>query len=732
MKRLLIILILFAQFHSYSQDYSIKADSVVDIITESFIKSNKGLYEEALNQQHFALEWAKRNNNDSIMGDAYNCIGATYNNMENYDKAEFYYEKSIIHLKKANYKSYIVLYYNNMANLYEAKGDLKKSREQYELSRNLALELNSKHFAHWPTYNMALLDLESKNYDAAIPLFEEAIKSFKPNSEHQPSNRINAFNALGEIYKEKGNYQLALNNLEIADSLSKDIEGYKTLIKTEEIRYDIYKSTKNKAAAEKALLKRIGYLNNSLAYEKEALKDKSKLEQKLLEKEKTIELNETLYAAQQNTLKKTRAFSFIVLFLLIGICYTAFLLYRSTMARERLNGNLTQKNKQLLEAKEKMEYASALKANFFSTISHELRTPLYAVTGITDILMEDNPKKGQKKHLKTLKTSGEYLLSLINNVLQINKFDADKMEVNTVQFDLRAVINNIKETLSYLKKENNNNIHITIDRTIPELLKGDALKLKQIIVNLLNNALKFTHDGNIWLTVERLGFVNEDNEDIDLRISIKDDGIGISKAMQSRIFDDFTQESIRLDRNYEGIGLGLAIVKRLLNAIGSEIEVDSTVEKGATFYFNITLKVGDNHKMRDDELSEKIKSLDNRSILVVDDNSVNLMITKRVLENKNIVVTTVNNGFDAIKKVQEEIFDAILMDIHMPKMDGYETTEKIRTFNKTLPIVALTAVKIDENKDRIINSGMNGIIVKPFRLESFFGEINRVIQTKNN
>ncbi len=728
MKRLLVTIILFAEFLSYSQDYSIKSDSVVDIITASFIKSSKGQYEEALNQQHFALEWAKSNNNDSIIGDAYNCIGATYNNMENYDKAEFYYKKSLIHLKKANYQSYIVIYYNNMANLYEAKGDLQKSRQQYELSRNLAIELNSKHFAHWPTYNMAMLDLEAGNHDAAIPLFEEAIESFKPNSEHQPSNRVNAFNALGEIYKKKGEYRLALSKLKIADSLAKGIEGFNTLIKTEEIRYEIYKSTKNEAAVEEALLKRIAYLNSSLSYEKETLKDKSKLEQKLLEKEKTIELNETLYATQQSTLKKTRAFTFIVLFLFIGICLTAFLLYRSTLVREKLNTNLTQKNKQLLEANEKTEYASALKANFFSTISHELRTPLYAVTGITDILIEDDPKKEQKKHLKNLKTSGEYLLSLINNVLQINKFDADKMEVNNVEFNLRSMISNIKETLSYLKKENNNDIQVEIDSTIPELLKGDSLKLKQVIVNLLNNALKFTYDGNVWLTVERLKTVNGD---IDLKISVKDDGIGISEEIQSRIFDDFSQKSIRLDRNYEGIGLGLAIVKRLLNAIGSEIKVDSTVDNGATFYFNITLKESDNHAMDDDELFEKIKSLDNRSILVVDDNSVNLMITKRVLENKNIVVTTVNNGFDAIKKVQEEVFDVILMDIHMPKMDGYETTEKIRAFNKTLPIVALTAVKIDENKDRIINSGMDGIIVKPFRLESFFAEINRVIYPTN-
>ncbi|WP_299892068.1 response regulator [uncultured Lacinutrix sp.] len=725
MKKLILILVLyFIQYNVLAQDYNIKKDSIHAILKIAYDISFDKKYEDAFSKQYFVLEWAKINNNDSIIGEAYNCLGITYQLMENYDKADSYYKKSLIYLKKAGYKSYLTYYHNNMASLFQIKGDIEKSREQFQLSRNIALEIKSKEHSFLPSYNIAVLDMISGNLDSAIPLFEEVIESYIPDSDHQPSTRINAYNALGKIYKEKGNYKLALQKLKIADSIAQEIKEYKTLTKTEKIRYRIYTLTGNKLKAENALLRQIDYLNKSLSSENKELKEN--LEQKLLDKEKTIELKEAVYQEQQNTLAKTRIFTYIIFALFIGICLIAFLLYKNSITRKNLNNRLTLKNQQLIEAKEKTEYASTLKANFFSTISHELRTPLYAVSGITDILIEDNPKIEQKQYLKTLKSSGEYLLALINNVLQINKFDADKIELNTIDFNLKTLISNITNSLSYLKKENNNIIHIHINKDVPIYLKGDSLKLTQIIINLLSNALKFTHNGNIWLDINVL---KKENTNVNLNFSIKDDGIGISKEMQSRIFEDFYQESMHLERNYEGTGLGLAIVKRLLKVMGSTINVESTQNEGSKFYFNINLEEVISCSIDGATNTSELSDFSSKHILIVDDNSINQMITKRILKNKKAKVTVVNCGLEAIRETQENHFDAILMDIHMPNMNGYTTTQNIRKFNTTVPIIALTAVKLDENKKKIFDSGMNDVIVKPFRQEDFFNKLNKFLNS---
>ena len=281
----------------------------------------------------------------------------------------------------------------------------------------------------------------------------------------------------------------------------------------------------------------------------------------------------------------------------------------------------------------------------------------------------------------------------------------------------------IKDSLTYLKKENNNTIEINIKNDVPIRLKGDSLKLSQILINLLSNALKFTHNGHILLAIE----VKEKlNDTIMLHFSIEDNGIGISEDLQSKIFEDFYQESMHLERNYEGTGLGLAIVKRLLTAMGSKIEIKSTQGKGSNFYFDLHLEITNTENTKNDKVTDFIDLAD-KHILIVDDNQINQMITKRILEKKKAIITVVDSGIEAIKSVEKNNYAIILMDIHMPKMNGYTATQNIRKFNSTVPIIALTAVKLDENKEKIYASGMNGIIIKPFRLENFFSEIQKFI-----
>ncbi|WP_298512297.1 response regulator [uncultured Kordia sp.] len=691
--------ILWAQ-NTQLQDFSISKDSIVKILDESYKKTYTGEYEKALELQNFALKWGELKKNDSIIGEAYDCLGGTFCQLKNYEKAEFNYKQSFLFLKKANYKSYMVYHHNNMATLYYLQEKIEACKQQYQKSIAIAAEINSTYHAFWPSYNIGALNFKDGEYDLALKQLKDALKYFQPNTDHNIEILIQCYKIINSIYIKKEQYDDALKNIKPVDSLANISGKYSQLIIAEDLKYQIYEAKKEYVLANKSLLKKVEYLEDSSEENARSIERKTKLQQQIIEQEKTI--------------VQTRWFSIIIFVLFIITAVLLYLHYRNNLKRKKLYQKIVVKNKEL-------KYASDLKTNFFSTISHELRTPLYAVAGITDILIEDSPKAEQKKYLQNLKSSGEYLLSLINNVLQINKFDADKVKIHKVDFDLKTLVTGITNSLSYLTEQNNNTIHIDISNNVPTHLKGDSLKLSQIIINLLSNALKFTQNGNIWLDVN---LVEKEDSKVKLHFSIADDGIGISKEIQSKIFEDFYQESMQLERNYEGTGLGLAIVQRLIKALGSTIHVESDKNKGSKFFFDIVLEETHNLSVTTTSNDTDISDLASKHILVVDDNPINQMITQRILKKKNTKVTVVSSGVDAIKAAQEYNFDVILMDIHMPNMNGYTATEHIRKFNPTVPIIALTAVKLDENKEKIFNSGMNDVIVKPFKKEVFFKKLN--------
>ncbi len=714
-KRHFTVLMLLFNTILMAQTNDISKDSVLKLIESGFKDIGIEKLDEAVKTLNFTLRYGKTKKDSIIIKSSATGLGAACIALGNLEKASEYYDLAL----NAAPTSITSSDYNNIANLFELRKNIPNALKYYELSRNLCIKTKDTFKIIWPAINIALIKHNEKKHEEAAFYFEEVLQNFVPNSLHQPKIYIDSNIYLAEINSKSKKYDRSLFHLKKADSVSLIHEYYEDLFNSEKIRYDIYEETKQFQKSKKSLEKQIKYVSISKKRQQEKLIKNNKLEQKLLDKERSLEFTSKINESQKTTLRKTRLFTYIILVFLSLTSIILYLLQRSNHARKKLNDDLILKNKVLSDAKEKTEYASKLKENFFSTISHELRTPLYAVTGITDILIDDSPKTEHIHYLKTLKSSGEHLLGLINNILQINKFDANKIEINTIEFNIRSLIGNIKDSLSYLKRENNNVIHIDIDEATPDILQGDSLKIAQVIVNLLSNALKFTREGNIWIIVE---CTEKTEEAVTVDIKVKDDGIGISKDMQAQIFEDFYQESMRLDRNYEGTGLGLAIVKRLLNAMNSEIKVYSVPKEGATFHFCLKLKTKKLSSVKSYKSKDAI-NLEGRHFLIVDDNAINLMITKRILESKKAKVTVTENGVDAIEKVKTTSFDVILMDIHMPNMNGYSASEKIREFNKTIPIVALTAVTLEDNKDKIINSGMNGVITKPFAMESFFNEI---------
>ena len=407
-------------------------------------------------------------------------------------------------------------------------------------------------------------------------------------------------------------------------------------------------------------------------------------------------------------------------------------LYKNNNLRAKANELLQDKNTELQEAKENAEKASQAKAQFLSTITHELRTPMYTVTGLTHLLLEEDPKPEQREHLNSLKFSGEYLLSLINNILDLNKLEANKVEIEKAPFNLKKRIDGVLIALKKSAEAKNNNVHYEYDPTLPNEVMGDSLKISQILINLISNSIKFTENGDIWVRVKN---AEKSAKKVVVHFEVEDTGDGISKKKQNTIFESFSQGSLQINRKYGGTGLGLSIVKNLLELMGSKIFLESKLGEGSKFWFNISYDIAESEtNIVDPKNMEVVLDNDifeNKSVMIVEDNKINQMITKKILEKKKMSCTVVDNGMDAIKHAKEQDFDVILMDIHMPGISGIEATKKIREFNRTVPIIALTAITIEENLEDFYKAGFNEFIPKPFNAEDFFEKINRVLRSNN-
>ena len=266
-----------------------------------------------------------------------------------------------------------------------------------------------------------------------------------------------------------------------------------------------------------------------------------------------------------------------------------------------------------------------------------------------------------------------------------------------------------------MRIQNKNRIHIHISEGIPKFIHGNSVRLSQILMNLIGNACKFTEDGDIYIIAETIATTNSNTT---IKFYIKDTGIGIPKNKLERIFEEFSQAD-SIDYKYQGTGLGLPIVKKLLGLSNSKIEVESDSGKGSMFSFSLTFELTEQIEKKKDNPLMDTKDLNGKKILIVEDNRINQMVTKKILQKSNTICSIAENGEEAVAMVKEEDYDLILMDINMPKKNGMEATAEIRQFNTVVPILALTAVEVEEMRQMIYESGMNDIVVKPYDINKF-------------
>ncbi|MEY5047555.1 MAG: hypothetical protein RLZZ175_914 [Bacteroidota bacterium] len=399
---------------------------------------------------------------------------------------------------------------------------------------------------------------------------------------------------------------------------------------------------------------------------------------------------------------------------------TEIISYLETKVEESI-----QLEEMLTKAKALAENSAKAKANFLSVMSHEIRTPLNAIIGSIHLLQQEETLPEQSEYLNSLHISSDNLLNLINDVLDYNKIEEGKIEFAKNEIDLHILLKNIKLSNFFKATEYHNEIIINVDKNISDFVYGDETRLSQILNNLVSNAIKFTKNGII--TVNLIAEY-QSKKNISIKFEISDTGIGIESNKIQQIFERFTQADSNINRKFGGSGLGLTIVKKLLELQNSEIKVKSEFGIGTTFYFTLLFEKS-NNKLADIKikLADEIKDLNSMKVLLVEDNKINTIIAKKMLQNWNAKVTWAENGEIAIQKYFESEFDIILMDLHMPIMDGLTATLKIREKDEKIPIIALTASALFDIKDNVKDSGMNDYISKPFNPDEFYNILKKYL-----
>lgn len=689
---------------------------------------NESDFEKSLIVSRVALQQALIAKDNNLIAFSYNIIATNYNEFSEFDKAIYYYKKALSFANKTTNNVLKNKINNNLGNVYcFEKKQYKKGIEHYKKSLEYSKKEKDSSLVYFINLNITWAYFDIGEFKLGLPYFNYISAHHK---EHFNKPSVVVFNMLNGMY-----YSHMKDNAKANESFLQAIKHGVSGVVNSDLLYSYIEYSK--------FLNKIGDYKNAYKYivKYNEIKEKIYNEEKLKKAESAgfnLELDEYKRqigkieiekGLQDQSLKKSKII--VLLFVLTSCIFLILIvtLYKNVIFKKKTNAKLLFTNEELIKAKEQAEEASILKTQFISTISHELRTPLYGVVGITNMLLEEHKELARSKHLSSLKFSARYLLSLVNDILQINKIEENKIVLESLTFNMTDEINMIKNSLSFLSQKNNNQIIVMIDPAIPEYLIGDKLRFAQILMNLVSNALKFTKNGEVSVIANLVEVIGKANF---IEFQIKDTGMGIAAVDQDKIFEKFVQVG-RNEEDYQGTGLGLTIVKRLLSLFGSSISLESNVGEGTVFTFTIVFEHDlERTKSIINEIQVDLTCSQMFKVLVVEDNLINQIVTKKIIEKNNYSCTVVDDGYAALDILDIEDFDVVLMDINMPMMNGFETTRKIRLKGIKTPIVALTAFDKDEISEEAISAGINDIIIKPFESVKLFKIINcLIVETKN-
>lgn len=625
-------------------------------------------YEAALRGSEASKQWI-------LMSDILYAVGILHRNLGQYDKALEFFARAIKHDIKIdiNYSEYLATY--GMATTYFRAERLQEALELSEVILNHPLTSSFYDSEIYRLQAEAYLTLnELDKAENALDKARELYDNARPDE--STTWRAQLEQTASKITAARGNYELAFSQYETFH------EEYLKAKKYEDLE-----------------------LIESANLVQQIEQEKEKALQLEEENRAISELFEAQKAAQESQRMLSQLLTLLILLTLATIVIILLLLRKSHKT-----------NKLYLDARDKAELHSRLKTEFISNISHEIRTPLNAIIGFGQVLIDKLQDKDSKRLTRRIVSSSEMLLQLINDLLDFAKIEAGKFELELNSHNVKKSVNNLADIFHEQALMKGLSLRFDIDNTLPKHLIFDELRLKQVLANLISNAIKFSNGGivEIGITVEEL----KDNK-CTLRFWVKDEGIGISAAQQEQLFSPFTQAESSTARKYGGTGLGLNISNNLLALMGSALHVDSDKGKGAVFSFEITLPVG-NEPERAESSTAQLKTLSTntqfakRRILLAEDNDINVEVILSLLGSTNAIIERVENGVQALEALSKNSYDLILMDIQMPQMDGYEASRIIRKERKiSTPIIALTANAMQHDKDESKKAGMNEHISKP-------------------
>ncbi len=700
---------------AYAQEISDKqADSIFDLLNNAFELNNKSEHGKSIELSKKVLSFLEDSDRYNLIGKAYNSLSFSYAELKDKNKAFEYSFKARDYFVKAKDTASIIIIYNDIGVTYEDFDMIDEAYVSYKKALKISEAFQYRESLIYPNLNVAsILIHHKKKYQQSLNYLNKATS----NAEAVGLDEDNVI--YGYIYANYGFTYYKLKRFKESELYFNKAymlaheNAYLSLI--EEIYKDKSRLSKEGGDYKKALdiMDKYMLIHDSInKIENVELAKTIEAKYKVKESEEKLRFVEKEQATQETQLLKSKRNNILLVVLTFLLLIAIYLAIKN--------------NRQLKVARDIAENISRVKSEFYSEISHELRTPLYGVIELSNILLNESTDDKNKEYLESLKFSGNHLLSLINNVLELNKIESGQLSVEEINFSLKTLIANIVDSLEFALRDSNNKIKLKYDNSISNRLVGDSLKLSQVLINLISNAVKFTKNGIVEIEIKQ---VKLDDNTEEIYFAIKDDGIGIPKDKQKNIFEDFYQERSRNDNSYKGTGLGLSIVKRLLVMMGSDIHIESKLNEGATFYFNLNFGKTSSITLNELDNNQGLDELKGKRFLVVDDNKINQLVTKKLLDQLGLDCDVVDNGFKAISRTKEKTYDCVLMDLNMPEINGYETTQKIRHFDQDITIIALTAATSEEVKRNIIFYDMDGYILKPFYTDNF---IKTILEGMNN
>ena len=675
-------------------------------------------YRKALEYEQMALDHFRRSEDTTGIANVYAHLGGLHFSVQEYEMALKYLLTALALTEKDNAPSLVNLYLGNIAATYSLMGQPDNAAVFYQCQLQNASELQDSLALAQCYLSLGGFSIKQSDFDAAIRYYESALVLFQ--NDHFIANKINGYSGLVEVYMALGQYEKAMTFNNMAIGLVQREGSPETLNYLWKDQSLLYEKTNQPVKALIAYKQFILYRDSTINLSKRSEFARQDLQYNF---EKQA-LADSLFQANilnlnQLKLQRQRIFTYSGLGGSILLLSMFTFLYRSYRQKQK-------SNRELAIAKDRAEQSEKFKQQFLANMSHEIRTPMNVVLGMTELVLDTplNPK--QKNYLTGIRRASSNLLHIINDILDLSKVEAGKLELEKIDFSIKEVISQVHELLNQKAIEKGLDLKMVMDADVPEVVIGDPNRLNQVILNLAGNAIKFTEKGSVTIQVSKGA-----EQDI-IRFSILDTGIGIPKEKQAQIFESFTQAHSSDSRRYGGTGLGLTISRQFIELMGGTLSVQSIEGSGSTFSFAIPLPKGSIVRMTAANSSEQLDGsiLNGLHILLVDDHEENRIVANDTLQSKSKVeITEAANGQEVIQLLNQQDFDVILMDVQMPVLDGYETTRQIRsTFSSpknSIPIIALTASVIRSDLDKCRDAGMNDYVPKPFKTYELISALAR-------